>query len=109
MDLEEVDLGIEIAVPCGLILNELITNAVKHAFPDGRTGEIRIVLQAKEDDTVLLRVSDNGVGLPADLDEAQTMSLGIRLIRILTNQVHGQCDFVRTGSGLEVRLAFRRS
>jgi two-component sensor histidine kinase len=90
-------LPVEMAVPCGLILNELATNALKHAFPCGRGGEVTVTL---EHDTatgaVCLRVRDNGVGLPADLDWRQFPSLGLRLVQMLAKQMRGT---VQTGSG----------
>jgi PAS domain S-box-containing protein len=90
-------LPVEMAVPCGLILNELASNALKHAFPGGRGGEVTVTL---EHDTatgvVCLGVRDNGVGLPADLDWRQSPSLGLRLVQMLAKQMRGT---VQTGSG----------
>jgi PAS domain S-box-containing protein len=90
LELEKVELGIDQAVPCGLILNELITNAFKHAFPDGHKGLLRIkVCMAHPRDLVLI-VSDNGVGLPPDVDIENSSSLGLRLIHgLLTHQLRG--------------------
>jgi len=99
-------LPVEMAVPCGLILNELASNAIKHAFPGGSGGEVTVTL---EHDTatgaVCLSVRDNGVGLPADLDWRQSSSLGLRLVQMLAGQMHGT---VQTGSGpgTEFRLGF---
>ena len=72
LDLEPVSLSVETAVPCGLILNELVSNALKHAFPGGRGGEVAVALHAGPDGRVRLRVRDNGVGLPAGLDWRQS-------------------------------------
>jgi PAS domain S-box-containing protein len=88
LELEPVLLDIERAIPCGLILNELLTNALKHAFPEGRPGTVAVGLQATEDQ-VILRVSDTGVGLPVDLDFRQTDSLGMQLVCLLTEQLGG--------------------
>jgi two-component sensor histidine kinase len=77
-----VTLSIETAVPCGLILNELAGNALKHAFPSGCGGEVTVSMEHDPSaDTVCLRVRDNGVGLPAGMDWRQSSSLGLRLVR----------------------------
>jgi PAS domain S-box-containing protein len=87
--IEEVVLPLDTALPCGLILNELLSNALKHAFPDGRRGDIRIELQALPDHQVVLRIVDTGIGLPNGLDIQQTSSLGLQLVCALTEQLQG--------------------
>ena len=107
--LAPVALSIEAAVPCGLILNELAGNALKHAFPNSRDGELTVGL--KHDaatGTACLRVHDNGVGLPEGLDWRQSRSLGLRLVQILTNQLRGTVD-VGTGPGTEFQITFPSS
>ncbi len=86
IDATGVQLPIKMATPCGLLVNELIANALKHAFPDGRAGEIRVEL-AKEADQVRLSVSDDGVGLPEGTDPEQTGTLGLQLIGLLVEQL----------------------
>lgn len=103
-DLEPVYINLELAIPCGLILNELITNALKHAFPAGQAGEIRVTLRQYDTDGYSLQVADNGVGLPDALAVATVTSLGMRLIRILTRQIDGQFELVATHPGTEARL-----
>jgi two-component sensor histidine kinase/PAS domain-containing protein len=104
--LETVALSIDAAVPCGLILNELAGNALKHAFPDKNGGEVTVGLQYDAaTDAVCLRVHDNGVGLPAGLDWRQCKSLGLRLVRILAGQLRGTVETV-TGTGTEFRVVF---
>ena len=83
------------AIPCGLVVNELISNALKHAFPDGREGEIRVHLAYETKDRVLLRVSDNGVGIPEDFDVQQTTSLGLQLVSLLVDQLAGEVHMQR--------------
>lgn len=83
-------LPIEQAVPCGLILNELVTNALKYAYPDGK-GEILIRLSS-HDDHVCLSVSDQGVGLPLDFNASESKSLGMKLVRALTEQLDGNLE-----------------
>ncbi|MFA6112069.1 MAG: histidine kinase dimerization/phosphoacceptor domain -containing protein, partial [Candidatus Latescibacterota bacterium] len=94
---------VDVAVPCGLVLNELLTNCLKYAFPDGRQGEILVELQALDDDRVRLRVSDDGVGLPAGLEIAQTHSLGMQLVGDLTTQLRGTLSLCREqGTAFEI-------
>jgi PAS domain S-box-containing protein len=99
-------LPVEMAVPCGLILNELATNSLKHAFPGGRGGEVTVTL---EHDTatgaVCLHLRDNGVGLPADLDWRQTNSLGLRLVQMLAKQMRGTVE-TAPGPGTEFQINF---
>ena len=103
-----VSLTLDQAVPCGLLLNELVTNALKHAFPGDRSGCIRVTLERATPQTVRLTVADDGVGLPATLDPRQTTSLGLRLIWLLTGQLHGTVSFER-GQGTAVHILFPNS
>ena len=89
-------LELEQAIPCGLIVNELISNALKHAFPDGQPGQIQIGLCADEPDCITLIVEDDGVGLPADFDFYQTDSLGLTLVTSLTAQLDGSIDLTQS-------------
>lgn len=88
LELEPVSLELNQAIPCGLILNELLANCLKHAFPDTRPGEILVALGC-QDDRITLRVADNGVGLPPGLDWRKTQSLGLRIVNILARQLMG--------------------
>ena len=83
VEAEEISLELTTAIPCGLLLNELVTNCLKHAFPDRRAGEIRVTLQVGVDRSVWLRVSDTGVRFPAGLDFRATDSLGLQLVCLL--------------------------
>ncbi|WP_455177315.1 sensor histidine kinase [Azospirillum melinis] len=89
LDTVGVQLPINTAIPCGLIMNELISNALKHAFPDDRRGVIVIRLSRDTPSEVSLRVSDDGVGLPPALDPAKTETLGLQLVNLLTQQLGG--------------------
>ncbi len=89
---DPIYLDLDTAVPVSLILNELITNALKYAFPDGRGGSIRVALRRDSDEGAILSVEDDGIGLPADLDWKRASSLGLKMVRILTKQVLGRLE-----------------
>ncbi len=107
MDIENISLGIDTAINSGLIVNELVTNCLKHAFPEGRDGEIRISLCTLNDGEMELVVSDNGVGMPESLDIKKAESLGLRLITNLTERsLHGRVNINRE-NGTEFRIIFK--
>jgi two-component sensor histidine kinase len=93
LDLESVSVLIDCALPCGLILNELIINSFKYAFPGDRKGVIRITLRQDETEVIHLTVLDNGVGIPESVDLKDTESLGLQLISILTDQLGAKLEF----------------
>ncbi|HYP12940.1 MAG TPA: PAS domain S-box protein, partial [Bryobacteraceae bacterium] len=95
------------AIPCGLIVNELLTNCLKHAFPAGRSGEIRVALQC-ERGRCLLEVADSGVGVPPEVTIENTTSLGLRLVSVLTQQLQGDVRLDRDG-GTRVAISFSDS
>ncbi|MBI2875544.1 MAG: sensor histidine kinase [Candidatus Tectomicrobia bacterium] len=104
IDADHLLLDADVAIPCGLIINELVSNSLKHAFPAGKGGEIRIALCSKSDDELALGVKDNGVGFPKDLDFRNTKSLGLRLVGILTDQVGGAVELCRD-DGTEFKIS----
>ena len=106
-DLEPVLLTIDSAVPFGWLLHELLSNALKYAFPDGRAGEIRISLHTTDAGQRELRVRDNGVGLPEEFDIERPNSLGCRLITILAEQLRGTVDVQRQEPGTEMIIQFK--
>jgi PAS domain S-box-containing protein len=83
----QISLSLDAALPCGLIINELVSNALKYAFPDKRSGKIYIELEVNADNCYILKVSDNGIGLPPNIDWENTRSLGLRLVRTLSQQL----------------------
>ncbi|MBP7737266.1 MAG: PAS domain S-box protein [Spirochaetes bacterium] len=89
IDVRDIFLGIDMAVPCAMIINELVTNAIKHAFPGGRSGELSVALVNTEDGKYHLTVSDNGVGLPEGVDINAMNTLGLQIVHSLTKQVRG--------------------
>jgi len=104
-ELEPIGLELDDALPCGLLISEAISNALKHGFPDGHRGEIRILLQLQSATTVSLVLSDTGVGLPNNLDWTKSRSLGLRLMRALAEQLRANLD-IRSQGGTEVKLVF---
>jgi PAS domain S-box-containing protein len=105
LELENYNLGIETAIPLGLIINELVSNSLKHAFNGYDNGEIKIILE-KKDETYTLTVEDNGIGLPGGFKFEETSSLGILLINSLVNQLEGELD-VEVNGGTLVIINFR--
>jgi two-component sensor histidine kinase len=101
IDAGRINLGIDLAIPCGLIINELVTNSLKHAFPDGRKGKIEIILEEKGDEAdglreYRLKVSDNGVGIPEDVDLESAKTLGLHLVTTLVeHQLQGIIELKR--------------
>ena len=103
--LEDLVLPLDSAVPCGLILHELLSNALKHAFPHGQAGAIALDLRAVPDQHVTLRVADTGVGVPEGFDVRQSDSLGLQLVSMLTEQLGGTLTVARHG-GTAFTLTF---
>ena len=106
MQLAPTSLVLDQAIPCGLILNELISNALKHAYPQEASGKLNITLEL-HDDTVKLTVADDGVGLPPNMDPLQDGNLGLELVRTLVDQLDGQLR-VNSGTGVTYLLTFER-
>ncbi len=103
----DVYLSIDQAIPCTLVLNEIISNAYKHAFVDGENGMVKISMEKSDDGTVLLRVKDYGIGLPEDIDIHRTKSLGLKLVKTLVlEQLKGKMRINRTG-GTEIYIEFK--
>src|SRR5947209_3050822 len=101
----DVQLDLDLAVPCSLIVNELVSNALKHAFPDGRAGRVCVELQPFGDKQHVLVVGDDGLGLPPALDCHRADSLGLQLVDDLTQQLHGSLVVSRDG-GTTFTIAF---
>jgi two-component sensor histidine kinase len=104
-EIHEVMLPVETAIPCGLVINELLTNAFKHAFPAGRRGAIRVELREVADARWMVAVEDDGVGLPAGIALGKTESLGLDLVAILAAQIGAEVDLRREG-GTSFRMTF---
>ncbi|OWY69426.1 hypothetical protein B7486_20420 [cyanobacterium TDX16] len=109
IETEPIWVSIDIAIPCGLIINELTTNAMKHAFKKKQFGQVCITVQSQESQThnhVILKVSDDGIGLPLELDWQNTKSLGLQIVNILTNQLKGNIELTKKDFGTEFIVRF---
>ncbi len=93
VDAKGIELDIDTAIPLGLIVNELVSNAYKYAFPDVRKGLLEIILQRKDSGEYCLEVRDNGIGIPDGVTPETGSSLGLRLVSILTRQLNGEISF----------------
>jgi two-component sensor histidine kinase len=105
IDTGEVSLGIDSAVPCGLIISELVSNSLKHAFPARKKGQIRIEFHSDKDNHFTLIDSDNGVGLPKAMDFQKAESLGLQLVNMLTGQLGGAIELDRS-DGTTFKITF---
>lgn len=105
MNIEPIELDIDTAIPCGLIVNELVSNALKYAFSPGYSGELRVELYAVGDREYTLIVSDTGIGLPKNIDFRNTKSLGLQLVNALTDQLDGAVE-LNGHKGAEFKIIF---
>lgn len=95
LQIEKIDLNIETAHPCGLLVNELISNALEHGFPEQRKGNIWITLRQDSNRKIVLKIEDDGIGFPEDLDFRETESLGMQLVCTLIEQLEGEIEMKR--------------
>ncbi len=106
LKIANIGLGLTTAIPCGLILNELVSNALKHGFPGQKKGTIRISFRLLKNQTCKLTVEDDGIGVPNTLDIKDTKSLGMQLVNILTEQIDGKIILDRK-QGTRFTLTFK--
>jgi PAS domain S-box-containing protein len=107
LDTDSAFVVIDTAISCGLVLSELISNALKHAFPGDRVGRISIRLHQAQDESITLEVADNGIGAPGGLDFKKSDSLGLRtVLGIIEHQLHGEMS-IATDNGLAWQIRFR--
>lgn len=103
--IEPISVSTDTAIPCGLIVVELITNAMKYAFPGDWTGEIRVSLKKKDESKIELGVVDNGIGMPENFELDKQNSLGLQLVNGLVEQIGGTLELRgETGTGFFVRF-----
>lgn len=101
---EDVNLGIDLAIPCGLILNELISNSLKYAFPGGRKGKINIDFRCVDENYEIV-IADNGIGFPKEINYKETKSLGLQLVNTLVGQIDGNIS-MENSIGTAFRIKF---
>jgi two-component sensor histidine kinase len=104
LNVDELFLNLDTSIPLGLIVNELVSNSLKHAFPNGRNGTVSIQLQSQGEKNILT-VSDDGIGLPSDFDIANTDSLGLHIVQTLTLQLRGTLD-IKKSPGAQFKITF---
>lgn len=104
VEAEEIDVGLDTAIPCGLIVNELVTNSLEHAYPGGRSGTVTVRVKGTPEGGMIIDVADDGVGLPRDADAPESETLGLGLVRTLARQVRGEVT-VEGDPGTRVRVA----
>jgi two-component sensor histidine kinase len=105
-DLDPLYLVMDTAIPCGLIVNELVSNSLRHAFPGGRKGEIKVTFKQLEDEDFLLEVSDNGIGIPEGFDINQKGTLGLQLVTSIAGQLGARIQ-QGEGEGTSFTLRFK--
>jgi two-component sensor histidine kinase len=103
--IDDIPLGVDRAIPCGLVLNELITNALKHAFTGGRRGTIQVALTRLDGGRIRLRVEDDGPGLPPGFDVRSATSMGLQLVCTLAEQLDAELA-VASAPGASFQLTF---
>ncbi len=106
IETEEIQLPVHRAIPCGLIVNELLSNAMKYAFVDGRKGHIQVGVARLKTGTLLLSCVDDGVGIPENFDWRNAPSTGLKIVQILTKQLNGELTLDRSQGGTRFELRF---
>ncbi|MDO8869352.1 MAG: sensor histidine kinase [Methanobacteriaceae archaeon] len=106
VDIAEVKVGIDTAIPCGLIINELVSNSLKHAFPDNKLGEIRIKFNKNASNEFELVIQDNGVGISPEIDLKHSETLGLELVSSLINQLDGSLQMQKS-PGATFKIKFQ--
>lgn len=111
IDIQDITLGVDIAIPCGLLINEIVSNSFKHAFKGfseaGRKGNVKIALTSKEKILYILKVSDDGIGLNEDINLKNPVTLGLQLINTLVEQIEGTVSLEKEG-GAKYIIEFRK-
>ncbi len=104
-DIDNIELDVDTMIPMGLIINELVSNALKYAFPDETKGKLDISMKARDDASYELVIKDSGVGLPEDFDMQKVTSLGLMIVNSLSGQINGALE-VSGSDGAEFRIIF---
>jgi PAS domain S-box-containing protein len=106
LDIEDIIVGVDVAIPIGFIVTEVFSNCIKHAFPGGRDGQILVGFQLMEGDISRLIVRDNGIGIPVEFSVENGKTMGLRLVHIFVNQLGGRLDII-SDEGTEFRMTFK--
>jgi PAS domain S-box-containing protein len=104
-DLENLFLNLDTAIPCGLIINELVSNCMKYAFNKNPIGKVLVSLQKLREDYLILKVTDNGNGIPKDVNPLDSPSLGLQLVNLLTKQINGVLE-IDSNKGTRISISF---
>jgi two-component sensor histidine kinase len=107
-EIDDIFLELDTAVPLGFVVSELVSNALRHAFPIGASGHITVSLRVLAGDQLELIIKDDGIGLPKDFDPANPQTFGFKLINLFSDQLNGELSIPET-SGTEIRLVFGRT
>ena len=105
LNVKDIHLNVDRAMPCSLIINELVSNIFKYAFPEGKKGEIKIDFRKNRNGNYIITVSDNGIGIPDDMDFENRSSLGMKLVKALVRQLNGEMK-VSENNGTKVSISF---
>ncbi|MBF0607061.1 MAG: histidine kinase dimerization/phosphoacceptor domain -containing protein [Candidatus Magnetobacterium sp. LHC-1] len=109
VDIANIGIDVDIATPCGLIINEIVSNSMKYAFPDNAPGEIFVSFKRDDNDNYILLVGDNGVGIPKDFDLSKSRSLGMQLVHdLVKKKLKGSIE-IDTTKGTVYRIIFKKS
>ena len=104
LTLDNLFLSLDVSIPCGLIINEIISNSLKYAFPDNRDGIIFVTLRVVKS-VVNIQVGDNGVGIPESVDIKNTQTLGLQLVDTLVEQINGTLDLkIKNGTTFSIEF-----
>jgi two-component sensor histidine kinase len=104
LDADAVSLPLDLAIPCGMIVNELVANALTHAFPDHRRGEIQVGVNC-DNTSCQLSVVDNGIGMEESASTGKATSMGLKVVQALTRQIRGRLDYkCEEGSAFKIRF-----
>ena len=106
LDIEDIIVGVDVAIPIGFIVTEVFSNCIKHAFPGGRDGEVLVGFHLMEGDVSELVVCDNGIGIPAEFAVETGKTMGLRLVHIFVNQLGGKLE-ITCNEGTEFRMTFK--
>jgi PAS domain S-box-containing protein len=110
VEAEPVEIGLDVAVPLGLLLNELVSNSLKHGYPEGRHGQVLVRVACGEGEDMCLTVGDDGIGLPAGFDRTSTKTLGLKLVSALSDQLRAHFSLqnraIEHGGGVLATLVF---